>query len=85
MKTALGFVVCLVLVGCAMITPREVADNRRDLVAPKIGCLPVDTKVAVEEDGAKPFKVSCKEKQYLCRGSVTGFPNTYVINCEHAD
>lgn len=75
----------LALAACSTLTPRDIANNRRDLVAKQVGCAPIDVKVLVvpEDKYGEPWIASCGDKNYVCTGEGHSWPPQFVVNCEY--
>lgn len=73
MKTATAAAAALLLSACATISPEQVAQNRRELTAPKIGCAEVD--VRVEPDYTRErhdWEAWCRGEKFHCKAEVAG-------------
>lgn len=80
-------VVALVMTGCVTMDPRHVAQNRRDMTAPVIGCAPVDTIVPVTGPDVYTWTATCRGgRTFACRGEVMGgVYQRFAVICDPTD
>ena len=79
----------LLSVGCASIyTPEQIAQHRRELSAPKIGCPEVDVSVPPDYTREEhSWIATCRGERFLCRAEVVGvggFAPSVQTTCERA-
>lgn len=63
----------LLTAGCATFTPEQIAQHRRELTAPKIGCPEVDVQVPPDYTRQQhDWVATCKGERFRCRADVVG-------------